>query len=55
MRRKCGRLIRELVRQAAVTHQPEQLLGDAPNVAIEDVLAAARLAAVERVDLINGC
>ena len=55
MRRKYGRLIRGLVRQAAVTHQPEQLLGETLDVAIEDVLAAARLAAVERVELINGC
>src|ERR1043166_8950091 len=55
MRRKYGRLIRGLVRQAAVTHQPEQLLGETLDVAIEDVLAAASLAAVERVELINGC
>ncbi|MCA1565731.1 MAG: hypothetical protein LC803_08860 [Acidobacteria bacterium] len=55
MRRKYGRLIRALVRQAAVTDQPEQLLGDTLNIAIEDVLAAAKLVAVERVELINGC
>lgn len=55
MRRKYGRLIHGLVRQAAVTRQPEQLLGDELNVAIEDVLAAARLAVVEKVETINGC
>lgn len=55
MRRKYGRLIRGLVRQAAVTHEPEQLIGDSFNIAVEDVLSAARLAAVERVEINNGC
>ncbi|HEX8174058.1 MAG TPA: hypothetical protein VF543_02945 [Pyrinomonadaceae bacterium] len=55
MRRKYGRLIRGLVRQAAVTREPEQLIAESFNVAIEDILAAARLAAVKRVESNNDC
>jgi hypothetical protein len=53
MRRKVGRRIKHLVKQVAVAEEPMQLLDDAIDLAVEDVLAASRQVVIKQIEILD--